>query len=194
MSFREHTTLGRTGLEVSRLGIGSGYGVPAVAVEHAFHEFGVNYLYWSLSRRGGMTDAIHILAPSHREDIVIAMQTYDHTGLFLRSAHERGLRKLGIEYADVLILGSYVTAAATARHIQRLSPQPAVVSLVAMGAAGLEMTPDDEACADYLEHLLAGRPYDHSATLRRVVEHECTQKFLRGDQDHFPPEDPIYCL
>jgi hypothetical protein len=42
MSFREHTKLGRTGLEVSRLGIGSGYGVPAAAVERAFHEHGVN--------------------------------------------------------------------------------------------------------------------------------------------------------
>ena len=65
-SFRKRTTLGRTGLEVSRLGIGSGYGVPAAAVEKAFHERGVNYLYWSLSRRAGMTEAIRSLAPIHR--------------------------------------------------------------------------------------------------------------------------------
>jgi 2-phosphosulfolactate phosphatase len=96
--------------------------------------------------------------------------------------------------SEVVMLGSYVTAAATARYIERLAPSPTVVSLVAMGAAGLEMTPDDEACADYLEHLLAGRSYDHSAALRRVVGHECTRKFLRGDQGHFPPADPIYCL
>jgi aryl-alcohol dehydrogenase-like predicted oxidoreductase len=105
MSYREYTTLGRTGLEVSRLGIGSGYGVPTVAVERAFHEFGVNYLYWSLARRSGMTEAIRRLAPAHRDHMVIAMQTYDHSGFFVRRAHERGLRKLGIEFADVLILG-----------------------------------------------------------------------------------------
>jgi aryl-alcohol dehydrogenase-like predicted oxidoreductase len=105
MSFRGHTALGRTGLDVSRIGIGSGYGVPAAAVERAFHEFGVNYLYWSLARRGGMTRAIHNLAPHHRDELVIAMQTYDHSGLFMRRAHERGLRKLGIDCADVLILG-----------------------------------------------------------------------------------------
>jgi aryl-alcohol dehydrogenase-like predicted oxidoreductase len=105
MSFREHTTLGRTGLKASRLGIGAGYGVPTSAVEHAFHEFGVNYLYWSLSRRSGMTRAIRNLAPAHRDELVIAMQTYDHSGFFLRGAHERGLRTLGIERADVLILG-----------------------------------------------------------------------------------------
>jgi 2-phosphosulfolactate phosphatase len=96
--------------------------------------------------------------------------------------------------SEVVILGSYVTAAAIARYIQTLAPPPAVVSLVAMGAGGRDVTPDDEACADYVEHLLTGQPYDHVAALRRVVEHECTQKFLRGDQEHFPAADPLYCL
>ena len=96
--------------------------------------------------------------------------------------------------SEAVILGSYVTAAAIARYIGGLPPPPEVVSLVAMGADGQEVTPDDEACADYLEHLLTDRPYDHTAALRRVVEHECTQKFLRGDQPHFPPTDPLYCL
>jgi 2-phosphosulfolactate phosphatase len=98
------------------------------------------------------------------------------------------------QMGDGLILGSYVTAGAIARHIHRLSPAPEIVSLVAMGSAGTEVTPDDEACADYLEHLLTGRAYDHVAALRRVVEHECTRKFLRADQAHFPPADPVYCL
>jgi len=96
--------------------------------------------------------------------------------------------------SDVVILGSYVTASAVARYVQELAPPPAAVSLVAMGAGGEKLTPEDEACADYIEHLLTGRPYDHVAALRRIVEHECTQKFLRGDREHFPPGDPIYCL
>jgi len=96
--------------------------------------------------------------------------------------------------AEVVILGSFVTAAAIARYVQRLAPPPAVVSLVAMGAGGREVTPDDEVCADYVEHLLTGEPYDHLTALRRVVEHECTRKFLRGDQEHFPAADPLYCL
>ena len=104
-TFHERTTLGRTGLEVSRLGIGSGYGVPAFAVEKAFHEDGINYLYWSLSRRGGMTEAIRSLGPKHRDELVIVMQTYDHLGLFMERAHEKGMAKLGIDHADVLILG-----------------------------------------------------------------------------------------
>lgn len=96
--------------------------------------------------------------------------------------------------SEMVILGSFVTARAIARHIQNHSPQPGVVSLVAMGNAGLEVSPEDECCADYIEHLLTGRPYDHAAALLEIVEHESTQKFLRGDQDHYPPSDPIYCL
>ncbi|MGD9046737.1 MAG: 2-phosphosulfolactate phosphatase [Anaerolineae bacterium] len=93
-----------------------------------------------------------------------------------------------------ILLGSYVTAGAIARYIRAMRPSPPVVSLVAMGSGGREITPDDEACADYIEHLLTGRPYDHAAALQRVVDHECTKKFLRGDQAHYPASDPIYCL
>jgi hypothetical protein len=39
----ERATLGRTGLEVGRLGISASYGVPTAAVERAFEQ-GVNYL------------------------------------------------------------------------------------------------------------------------------------------------------
>lgn len=96
--------------------------------------------------------------------------------------------------AEKVILGSYVTSRAIARYIHGLSPAPGIVSLVAMGMAGREATPDDERCADYIDHLLTGRPYDHTAALLEIVEHECSQKFLRGDQAHYPPADPIYCL
>jgi 2-phosphosulfolactate phosphatase len=96
--------------------------------------------------------------------------------------------------ADQVVLGSYVTAGATARYLLGLSPPPDTVSLIAMGNAGRENTPDDEGCADYLEHLLAGTPYNHVAALQEIVEDECAQKFFRGDQAHFPPADPVYCL
>jgi 2-phosphosulfolactate phosphatase len=96
--------------------------------------------------------------------------------------------------AGGILLGSYVNARAIARYVKALTPPPDVVTLVAMGSAGIEVTPDDEACAGYIEHLLSGQPYDHAAALQRVVEHECTQKFLRGDRAHYPPADPVYCL
>lgn len=97
-------------------------------------------------------------------------------------------------HSHQLILASYVTARATAEYIRRKSPPPEVISLVAMGDGGREVTPDDEGCADYIEHLLTGRAYDHRAVLQGIVQHECTLKFLRGDRPHFPPADPLYCL
>ena len=96
--------------------------------------------------------------------------------------------------ADAVILGSYVTAGAIARYIHRMSPPPTVVSLVAMGADGKRPTPEDQVCGDYIEHLLTGRAYDHVAALRQTIEHESTQKFLRGQHEHLPPTDPLYCL
>ncbi|MFZ5915327.1 MAG: 2-phosphosulfolactate phosphatase [Chloroflexota bacterium] len=96
--------------------------------------------------------------------------------------------------SDVVILGGFVTAAAIARYIRNMQPEPQVVSLVAMGAGGAEATPEDLACADYIAHLLTGAPYEHLTALDRIVRHECTQKFLRADQPHFPPADPLYCL
>jgi aryl-alcohol dehydrogenase-like predicted oxidoreductase len=103
--FRQPRILGRTGLKVSRLGLASGYGVPATAVEKAYHEQGINYFYWGSRRGGGMRKALRGLGRGARDRIVIALQSYDHLGFFMGRTVEKGLRSLGIDYADVLILG-----------------------------------------------------------------------------------------
>jgi len=105
MSFASPVTLGRTGLRVGRIGLGASYGVSASAIERAFHERGVNYFYWGSIRRHGMRDAVRHLAPIHRAEIVIALQSYDRTGLLMAPFVTRGLRALAIDRADVLILG-----------------------------------------------------------------------------------------
>ncbi len=106
MDFKKHTTLGKTNLEVSRLGIGAGYGVPTKSVEKAFHDFNVNYFYWG-TRKQGMGEALKGLIKSNRDKMVIALQSYDHSGFYLKKSVENGLRKLGTDYTDVLILGWY---------------------------------------------------------------------------------------
>jgi len=107
MNFRDYTVLGKTGLKVSRLGVASGYGAPSSAVEKAYHEYGVNYFFWSSPRfrGGGMRDAVRKLARTERDKMVIALQTYDHQGMFMRHFLEKGLGILNIEFADILILG-----------------------------------------------------------------------------------------
>ncbi len=104
VDFIERTMLGRTGLEVSRIGLASGYGVPTRGVMRAFEEHGVNYFYWD-RRKPGMQDALRELARKKRDDIVVAVQSYDHTGLMLRRSVEKALKQLEIERADILFLG-----------------------------------------------------------------------------------------
>ena len=103
-NFKNHTTLGRTGLSVSRLGVASGYGVPDSSVEKAFHEHGINYFYWG-TRKPGMKKALLNLSRSNRDKMVIALQTYDHMGWFIKGSVEKGLKALELDYVDVLILG-----------------------------------------------------------------------------------------
>lgn len=104
MDLRTPRILGRTGLKVGRLGVAGGYGVPAVAVERAFHDYGVNYFYWGSFRKEGMADAIRNLK-SRRDELVIALQSYDRSAFLMPFTFERGLSALGLDYADVLILG-----------------------------------------------------------------------------------------
>lgn len=96
--------LGRSGLTVGRLGLGSSYGAPASAYERAF-ERGCNYFYWGSVRRKGMGDAIRNLNGQHREKIVVVLQSYSRHGLWLGHRTESGLRGLRLDYADILLLG-----------------------------------------------------------------------------------------
>jgi len=104
MDFSGLVTLGRSGLSTARMGIGADAGIDAKALEWAFEQ-GINYFYWGTRRSPGMRDAIRNLAPRHRDSLIIALQSYDPTGLSTAFTFRRGLRQLGIEYADVLILG-----------------------------------------------------------------------------------------
>ena len=104
MNFSDHTTLGRTGLSVSRLGFGASYPAPAESLEKAFHERGVNFFLWGTGRRDPMRNALKNLIKTHRDQVVIAFQTYDKGGLLMRHFHEKGLRRLGTDHVDLLLL------------------------------------------------------------------------------------------
>ncbi len=107
IDFRAPVTLGRTGLTVSRLGIASGYGAPAEAVEKAYHEYGLNYFYWSTPRSSKMGNGLRNLVKTDRENIFIALQSYDHSGILTPRAVNKGLKSLKTDYADILLLGWY---------------------------------------------------------------------------------------
>ncbi len=110
MDFTQPTTLGRTGLKVGRLGIASGYWAPTEAIELAF-ERGCNYLTWGTFIRGRsphLREAVRrIVANGQRDRLVLAMFSYAHQAFVTEKLFVRGLRALGIEQADVLVLGYF---------------------------------------------------------------------------------------
>ncbi len=102
--FTQKVTLGRTGLKVSRLGIGSSYGVSERACRQAFDQ-GVNYFFWGSVRSPGMGRAIRHIARRERERLVVVLQLYVRSPRLAPRSVERGLKTLGLDYADILLLG-----------------------------------------------------------------------------------------
>ena len=110
MSFNEPVVLGRTGLKVGRLGIASGYGTPAAAIEEAF-ERGSNYFTWGTVIKGykpEMREALkNIVAKGQRDRLVLAAFTYAHNNFMTEKLLRRGLKSAGLDHADILILGYF---------------------------------------------------------------------------------------
>jgi aryl-alcohol dehydrogenase-like predicted oxidoreductase len=104
MSYVTKVPLGKTGLMVSRMGIGCSYGIGTSALKEAF-ERGINYFYFGTLRRLAMAQAVHQLSGAHRSELVIAIQSYARWPQILRKSAELALRKLRLDYADVLIIG-----------------------------------------------------------------------------------------
>ena len=103
-AFPQRVTLGRSGLSVSKLGLGSSFNAPTHAYREAFDR-GVNYFYWGSIRREAMGQAFREIARDRRDDVVLVLQSYSRSALLLPPFFERGLRKLATDYADVLLLG-----------------------------------------------------------------------------------------
>ena len=108
--FSKPVMLGRTGMMAGRLGIASSYGAPAAAYEEAF-ERGCNYFSVGTFLRGRSTEMIeairNITATGYRDRLIISLAEYTHSRWPGRSHFLAGLKKLGVDYVDVLMLGYY---------------------------------------------------------------------------------------
>jgi predicted aldo/keto reductase-like oxidoreductase len=101
----KHSSLGRTGQTIARLGISASYGADARSVEMAFDR-GVNYFYWGTIRRPSFGEGLRNLA-SRRDRFTLVLQSYSRLAWLLAHRLESGLRKLRMDYADVLLLGMW---------------------------------------------------------------------------------------
>lgn len=110
MTFNEARTLGRTGLLTGRLGISSSYGAPAAAFEEAF-ERGCNYFVLGSFMKGRSKEMIqairNISQKGDRDKLVVCLMEYTHSYILGKRHFYKGLKQLGLEYVDVLMLGYY---------------------------------------------------------------------------------------
>jgi aryl-alcohol dehydrogenase-like predicted oxidoreductase len=106
MSAFKERILGGTGLKVGPLGLAASYGAPAEAFEEAFDK-GCNYFYLGSGRhRAGMQQAVrNLCGRGQRDNLVIAIQSYARYGLLTEYFFKKNLRAMGLEHADILILG-----------------------------------------------------------------------------------------
>jgi predicted aldo/keto reductase-like oxidoreductase len=106
IDFRTPVSFGQTGLQVSRLGIGSSFTADPAVIEEAVEQ-GVNYLYWGSIRRPAFGRAIRNVARRNREGIVLTIQSYTRVAALMAPSIELALRRAGVDYFDILLLGMW---------------------------------------------------------------------------------------
>src|SRR5271167_3173693 len=111
-------TLGKTGWKVGRLGLASSYGADERCVHMAF-ERGINYLYWGSMRTAKFGEGLRSLK-SRRDEFRLVIQSYARVAAMVPWSLERALKSLGMNYADILLLGMWNKNVASAIFDQAL--------------------------------------------------------------------------
>ncbi len=104
-NFLDKIEIGNTGLTTSRLGIGSTFNAPASAIEEAFEQ-GINYLYWGTVRQPSFAEAMRNLERSHRDDLILTIQSYSNDAGTIEKEVEDALAQAGVQSFDFLLLGN----------------------------------------------------------------------------------------
>lgn len=120
-------------------------------------------------------------SPSEVRDLDLAGRTLVHR----TSAGTQGLaRTVG---SGTVFAASFVTAAATARHLRELAPGS--VTFVITGASLGRDGDEDLACAELIAARLRGQDPDPAPYLARVASSDAGRSFAPGGADWAPPAD-----
>ena len=99
-----HTTLGRTGLRVFRLGLSGTYW-PGEAALRAGIEAGMNVILWHKLLARQMTRVLREVLPGRRDQFVIVTGVFNLGDWTIRRGLEGSLRRLRTDYIDVFLIG-----------------------------------------------------------------------------------------
>lgn len=110
------------------------------------------------------------------------------------SAGTQGI--VNASHAQEIVAAALTNAAATARYIQRKNP--GIVSIVAMGTAGIKKSEEDELCGLYIESLLTGNPLPGGKSIQQLslaMRDTVGRRFFDpARQSVFPKEDWPMCV
>lgn len=125
-------------------------------------------------------------SPSQIKDASLKGTTIIHT----TSAGTQGISNA--KNADEIITGSLVNAKAIAEYIKKKNP--AIVSLVCMGNAGIYEAKEDILCAHYIKSLLLKEDFDIEGKVLLLKEDGGEHFFNPMKQEVFPEEDFWMCI
>ena len=112
----------------------------------------------------------------------------DFTGRVVIQTTSAGTRGLFSAYkSDEILPGSFVMADAIVAYIKKRNPE--ILSLVAMGWGGREISPEDEYLAQYIEDKLHGLTPDFESMKAEIRKHPEGAKFFDKAQPNFKEGD-----
>lgn len=162
----------------------------------------------------GSLDAAFALKKEHRDYVLIGerggakvegcdfgnspwqSREFDFTGrtvIHTTSAGTQGIVNAAAAGAEEIVTASLVNARAVAEYIKKKAPK--VVSIVAMGKAGIETAGEDVLCAEYIKACLEGRGEEfHIQEKASVLKDTDGSHFFDPDnQEVFPEGDFFLC-
>jgi 2-phosphosulfolactate phosphatase len=115
-----------------------------------------------------------------------AIENVDFTGKTLIHTTSAGTQGIANALnADEIITGSFVNAKAISRYI--LAKEPEILSLVCMGAAGIEESEEDTFCALYIKSLINNTHFD-LAKAKEILKHGSGSRFFDPANSDWSPE------
>lgn len=156
-----------------------------ISIAYSLKEQNPNYVLMG-ERKGKIQKGFDFgNSPTYIENVDFSGKTVIHT----TSAGTQGIANA--INSDEIITGSLVNAHAIAKYIKKQNPE--IVSLVCMGLMGMEQTPEDILCANYIKSILENNEFDIKKGINSLKETTGAVFFESKNSDWGPEGDFALC-